>query len=199
MSDLSFFLKRFFSNPNTVGSLLPSSPYLASSMTKNAALTSSLRYLEVGAGSGAVTKKLIKKLGPTDHLDIVEFDPSFCALLNEKFGAHPNVTLHHASILDFKANPYDVLISSLPLNSFSPAYVAEILAKFQTLVKKGGHLSYFEYIGLGKLKQAYLSGEKLSAFNTTLKLKRQFARDFCCESDRIWFNFPPARVLHCQL
>ena len=199
MSDFSFFIKRFILSPSTVGSLLPSSHSLASNMTKRAPQTPSLRYLEVGAGSGAVTKHLLKKLRPSDHLDIIEYDADFCALLHKKFHAHPKVTIHQASILDFEGEKYDVLISSLPLNAFSPALVAQILSKLQSLAKKGGHLSYFEYMGLGKLKQAVLRGEKRSAFKATLDLKRQFARNFCRESDKIWFNFPPARVLHCQL
>jgi phosphatidylethanolamine/phosphatidyl-N-methylethanolamine N-methyltransferase len=201
MKDYYLFVKRFFSHPSITGSVFPSSKKLAERMTKQALnqKTAPLRYLEVGAGSGAMTKYLIPKLKLGDTLDIVEIDPHFCAQLRGKYGYLPHIKIYEASILDFEESRFDVVVSSLPLNAFKAAMVDQILLKYKNLVKPGGYVSYFEYIGLGRIKELYLSGKPQVDFKTILSLKKSFVKSYCTEIDRIWWNFPPARVFHCQM
>lgn len=158
-----------------------------------------LRYLEVGGGSGALTQYLIQNMQLRDSLDIVENDPKFCSILRQKFAHLPQVTIHEISVLDFPSEKYDVLISSLPLNAFRAPMVHDIFKKYETLVEKGGYLSYFEYLGVEKVKQALLFGENLADFRDTLALKEKFVIKYGKEIDKIWWNFPPARVIHCQM
>lgn len=160
---------------------------------------SSIDYLEVGAGSGALTCRLVEKLRPQDRLDIVENDPKFCALLDKQFGHLSQVTIHEVSILDFTGKQYEVVISSLPLNAFPANLVAKILEKYENLSKKGGLLSYFEYVWLEKIKQALLCGAKARDFRKALSLKQHFAAQYGKKSELIWGNVPPARVIHCQM
>ncbi len=201
MKDYYFFLKRFFSNPSSIGSIFPSSRKLAKQMTKKTSCphTDPVRYLEVGAGSGALTKHIAKKIQADDTLDIVEMDRQFCKILNRKYGHLPNITVHEISILDFDQKDYDVVISSLPLNSFNSNLVDQVLLKYKYLAKDGGYVSYFEYIGLGKIKKLYLSGKLQMDFKTILSLKDSFVSNYCTEKDKIWWNFPPARIFHCQM
>lgn len=135
----------------------------------------------------------------SDHLDVVENDPKFCSILREKFAHLPHVTIHEVSILNFEGERYDALVSSLPLNAFKAQMVREILKKYKTLVKKEGSLSYFEYLGIEKIKQTFLSGEKASDFKDMVLLKRQFALKYGDQIEHIWWNFPPARVIHCKM
>ncbi len=201
MNEYYLFVKRFFSNPSKIGSILPSSYRLGQKMTRMAPDLSKgeRRYLEVGGGSGALTRHLVKKLGPADTLDIVEMDPQFCKALREKFGHLPNVTIHEISILDFDQEGYDVVVTSLPLNSFEADLVDRIFFKYTKLVKPGGYISYFEYMGLGKIKKFYLSGKLGDDFKTLLALKTSFVESYCTDTDKILLNFPPARVFHCQM
>lgn len=201
MKDAYLFAKRFFFSPSAVGSLLPSSPQLAHCMVKQSLFSAKkpISYLEVGAGSGALTQRLIKKLHQKDTLDIVEKDPQFCAILRRKFGHLPFVRIHEISILEFKADRYDVLISSLPLNAFQASTVGNILKKYEQLVKEGGSLAYYEYLGFEKVKQALLLGDKARDFQKAQNLKSQFMSKYGKKIDRIWWNVPPARVIHCQM
>lgn len=201
MKEYYLFAKRFFSNPSKIGSILPSSHRLGQKMTKMARYlsTEGQRYLEVGGGSGALTRHLLKELGPADTLDIVEMDPQFCKALRKKFGHFPNVTIHEISILDFDQEGYDVVVTSLPLNSFRSDFVDKIFFKYTKLAKPGGYISYFEYIGLGKIKKFYLTGKPCDDFKTLLALKTSFVESYCTDTDKIFFNFPPARVFHCQM
>ncbi len=157
------------------------------------------RYLEVGAGSGALTHYLIEKMAPSDHLDIVENDPTFCALLRQKFGDLNQVAIHELSILDFEGKNFDFLLSSLPLNAFRAETVGKILNKYEQLVRKGGRLAYFEYLGVETLKQRLLFGKSAADFKNMISLKKEFAVKYGREIDKIWWNFPPARVFHCLM
>ena len=66
------FLSIAFRNMKTVGTICPSSPMLARSLAAAAIeSTSPKRILEVGPGTGPVTKEILKCLGPDDVLDIV--------------------------------------------------------------------------------------------------------------------------------
>lgn len=158
-----------------------------------------LRYLEVGAGSGALTKSLVRHLNEGDTLDIVELDPQFCKKLKRKYAHLPNINVYEASILDYDQKNYDVVVTSLPLNSFKSSLVDQILLKYKSLVKSGGYISYFEYMGLGNLKKRYLLGKSQADFKTLLLLKNSFVNSYCTEIEKIWWNVPPARVFHCQL
>ncbi len=154
------------------------------------------RYLEVGAGLGVFTRQIIGQMRPEDWLDIVETDHIFCMALRRQFGHLPNVAIHELSILDFEESDYDAVITSLPLNAFRAEMVDRVLKKYETLVKIGGSLSYFEYIGLEKLKKIFLFGQLACDFKGTLNLKRDFENKYFREIDYVWKNFPPARVLH---
>ena len=48
--------------------------------------------------------------------------------------------------------PYEVIVSGLPLNNFSVESVEGILSQLMKLLKPGGTLSFFEYIAIRRFK-----------------------------------------------
>ena len=54
------FIRRWLANPLKVGALLPSSPFLAKTVARNVKYGPDEAIVEVGAGTGAVTKGLLK-------------------------------------------------------------------------------------------------------------------------------------------
>ena len=201
MNEIYLFVKRFFASPTAIGSLLPSSEKLGSCIAQKSSNETHkpIRYLEVGAGSGALTRPLVERMQAGDSMDIVEVDPKFCSSLRRQFSHLSSVSIHEVSILDFEGRDYDVLVSSLPLNAFRSQMVNDILKKYKSLVKPDGYLSYYEYLGLEKIKQILLFGETAKDFKKTQFLKREFANKYGKEIDKIWWNFPPARVVHCKM
>jgi phospholipid N-methyltransferase len=112
----------------------------------------------------------------------------------------PNVTIHEMSILDFiSTEKFDATVSGLPLNAFSSQFVEQVLHKYKEVTKEGGFVSYFEYMGLEKIKQCFLCGDHYTDFNRVLSLKERFVTDYGTETDNIWLNMTPARVRHCQM
>src|SRR5579862_9503086 len=102
-------------------------------------------------------------------------------------------------IEDLRADaPYDVIISGLPLNNFSAAEVEGILRTLRRLGASGATVSFFQYIGIRRLKAA-ISGRteksRLRGIGTTLK---NVLRMHEIRRDWVWPNFPPAWVHHLQ-
>ena len=195
------FFHRFIASPSTIGSIFPSSSGLINSITKKIAenLSPNQTYLEIGAGTGCFTEEIIKKMKPGDHLDVVEYDAELCKLLKRKFHHLKNVTIHQISILDFKAEKYDAVISGLPLNVFEPDFVDRVLEKYIDLIKDGGYLSYMELMGLGSIKEFFLCGEAGENFRKILASKAAFVEKYGSEVVEIYCNITPARVHHCKM
>lgn len=194
-SDAAIFLKKFLQNPGEIGSVIPSSAHLAEAMTEQLSkLPPGDRcILEVGAGTGAITKHLIQQLTEGDTLDIVELAPEFCEILAQKYSDHPNVRIHCCSILEWSPEkPYDTIISSLPLNALDHLLVSEILEKFLEIGAPGCAISYYEYAALPALKSLFSKENNREAII-------QFIEDHGDTSSIIWANLPPARVHHCQI
>jgi phospholipid N-methyltransferase len=197
------FIHRFFHSPSTIGSIFPSSRGLVNAITKKVAEAAKnpkpQRYLEIGAGTGSFTEGMISQMKETDHLDVVEYDADLCYLLRRRFRHLKNVAIHHVSIFDYQAKPYDVVVSGLPLMNFSPDFVEKAHKKYVDLTKSGGFFSYFEYIGLSSIKQPFLFGETAREFQQVLDLKRGLVEKHGKEIDNIWWNVTPARAVHCSV
>lgn len=222
------FLSRFIENPDTVGSIIPSSQRLAEKIIRHIPESKNKNhpgnhYLEIGPGTGSFTSEIVKRLAANDELDVVEIDPTFCELLKKKYADKPNVHVHCKSITEWSPDyKYDAIISGLPLNAFSPEQVEEFIRSFKTLAKDDGTISYFEYAFLPTLKVKFLStvktlgndvanllgttpdivedsGRNLVQFQKVLALKKAFYHTFGIDSETVYFNFPPARVLHFKI
>lgn len=200
-SESFLFLNNFFSNPDTVGSVIPSSKSLAKEIISKINIAGRpLKILEVGAGTGVMTKEISRKIRPEDLVDVIEVDYNFCDLLYEKFSLKENVHVNCVSILDW--NPgylYDYIISGLPFNAFDAEFVSLILEKYKKLLKPGGIISYFEYIALADIKHFFLSGEKKNKFSKTITTTTSFRNSFEFARGTVFSNVPPARVYHLRI
>jgi len=196
VKDKFIFIERFISNPSSVGSITPSSSFLAAEITKYIAPESdSIKILEVGAGTGIFTKRIISKLRPGDVFDVIEIDPELCGVMKKQFDGLNNVTINCLSILDWKPKyKYDYIVSGLPFNAFEASFVDAILKHYEKLIKPDGILSYFEYIALADIKKMFLSGEKLEKYQKVQEVTSMFRAKYEFELVKIFANFPPAYV-----
>ncbi len=165
------------------------------------------RILEAGPGTGAVTTVLIDRLGPGDRLDLVELNDRFVERLGERFDREPafqavgeRCRVLHQSVEQVATDqPYDLLISGLPLNNFDVDSVERILDAFGRLLRPGGTLSFFEYIAVrgaraivsGRAERVRLAGigQALDRLLSAGEIRR----------DWIWPNVPPAWVHHVEM
>lgn len=206
LHDQAVFAWQYIWNPATLGTPFVCSPFVAKEILKYvtpSADETPRKYLEVGAGTGAMTTHLVKKLREGDTLDVVEIDEQLCDLLKKKFREIANVSIHHAPIQDWgteKRGEYDVIISTVPLNSLPSANVLNgIFEAYKRLIKRDGYLSSVEYVGTSTLCQFVRRGEAKREFMEIFDLKNRFFNQYSFERPIVLANLPPARVTHCKI
>jgi phosphatidylethanolamine/phosphatidyl-N-methylethanolamine N-methyltransferase len=84
------FFRRWLANPRKVGAIIPSSYALAQLVASHIKRGTDEYVLELGAGTGAITRALIDAGLPIDRLILVELDPKMSAVLAERF---PNIRI----------------------------------------------------------------------------------------------------------
>jgi len=215
LTDYRIFWREFRRAFHTTGAVLPSGRGLSRALARHVreatpfperqGVPPGLRHiLEVGPGTGAVTRYILAGMRPDDRLVLVERNEQFVARLRERLTEDPlfrrtadRITIQHAGIEELAENQtYDVIVSGLPLNNFSVEFVGQILAKLQRLLAPGGTLSFFEYIAIRRVK-ALVSGraqrERLRGIGATLDALVGEAE---IRRDRVLANVPPAYVHH---
>jgi phosphatidylethanolamine/phosphatidyl-N-methylethanolamine N-methyltransferase len=200
------FFREFLRNVQTTGAILPSGRYLASALTRFVGQQSAegRSILEVGPGTGAVTRRIVDCLGPSDQLDMVELNETFVRQLRGRFQTEPafqrvsaRSRVLHCPVEELPRHQgYQVIVSGLPLNNFSVADVEHILAALVELLAPGGILSLFEYIAVRQAR-AIISGRaeraRLRGIGQTL---RGMLDAHEIRRDAVWWNVPPAWVHH---
>lgn len=214
LQERALFFARFFSNPRTVGAFSPSSEKLANEITKmipsHPENPGPHYYLEVGAGTGVFTAKIIKilkdRFAKGDHLYAVELEKDFADVLRKKFAEYPNVHIICESIVDWKTDLiFDATVSGLPLNGFSPELAQKCIDKMKALTKPHGHISWFDYPSGVKYGKKYLGcrdkcrkKKEQTQLNNILKIKKRFYADYGIEKVRVKQR-PSARVSHFKM
>ena len=208
-SQYRLFFRQFLTNYHTTGAILPSGRFLGSALARFVGHQHSgpRQILEVGPGTGSVTRLIARAMGPEDRLDLVELNEDFVRCLRQRLQtdkamrpAADRTRVLHCPIQELsQEGRYDLIISGLPLNNFSVEDVEGILGAFQGLLKPGGTLSFFEYIAVRRLRglvggrtdRARLRG--VGAALESLLRGREIRREW------IWPNVPPAWVHHVRL
>jgi len=208
IAECGSFFREFRRRTAETGSVLPSSRFLAR------ALVSELRkprapaaILEVGPGTGAVTRRLAEKLIPGARLDVVEINEQFVKLLSRRlerewiFRFHQEqIRLIHSSVDEIAGEGlYDFIISGLPLNNFPPHIVRTVFQTFDRLLKPGGTLSYFEYFWVRQLKTPFVGERERRRLYKVGRIVGRNIRKFQVRRQQVLMNVPPAIVRHLQL
>jgi phospholipid N-methyltransferase len=125
MSDFSLFLGKFLKHGTAIASLAPSSPWLSRATVRNVDWARARVLVELGAGTGPVTRVLAEKAPPECRVVVVERDSDFARLLRDRFAHLPNFEVVEADARDLAAvlddlgvGRADHVISGLPVPSF---------------------------------------------------------------------------------
>ncbi|HEX8385766.1 MAG TPA: methyltransferase domain-containing protein [Rubricoccaceae bacterium] len=198
LSDLLVFVDQVRRGGGSIGAVIPSSRALGRRMVEGLpAAGRPRRVLEVGAGTGAFTRELVRALGPADTLVVVELNPAFCEILRGRLATWtarpdaPRVELVEGDVLAYEpAAPFEAVVSSIPFNALPEALVARIVHKLHDVLAPGGTLAYFEYTGFRTVREGVrrARGERgLSAVESELGPHVVGTR-------RVLWNVPPATV-----
>jgi phosphatidylethanolamine/phosphatidyl-N-methylethanolamine N-methyltransferase len=219
-ADYRVFLKEFRRTFESTGAVMPSGAALSHALAhfvREAPSPCPLpegegerigrRILEVGPGTGAVTGHIVKALRDGDRLELVERNDEFVSRLRERLQSDEllrphteRITLHHAGVEELPEDqPFDVIVSGLPLNNFSVSLVEQLVGKMSRLLAPGGTLSFFEYIAIRPLKASLSSRSERERLRGIGRVMEKFLADYEIRRDRVLVNVPPAWVHHVRL
>ncbi len=199
------FWRQFRQQFETTGAIAPSSRFLARAMTGPMARRNGPgRILEVGPGTGAITERIVHLLHPADCFDLVELNETFANLLRDRFLNDPKYRVaadrsqvHVCPIQEFAATePYDIIISGLPLNNFPADLVQSIFETYFNLLAPGGTLSYFEYMYVRPLRKLVGNSDEKTRLNELDRIAGDYLTKHRFDRSWVFVNVPPAWVQH---
>lgn len=181
ISSIGTFISQSLKHFIKVGSFLPSSVFLARRMAKRA--TGPI-VVELGPGTGVVTKEILKVLPSNGTLICIESNAVFTDHLKRNI-CDERVTIYEgdASMLnDFLKKKgiqkVNCVISGLPLGNFKKNLKRNILEKISDCLENDGVFMQFEYLlaGMAAVKEVF----------PLVSLEYEF------------LNIPPAFVMKCK-
>tara|TARA_B110000116_G_scaffold117839_1_gene102196 strand:+ start:531 stop:1085 length:555 start_codon:yes stop_codon:yes gene_type:complete len=127
------FIKESLKNLKEVGTLLPSSKFVVSKMIEPINFKNDISILELGPGTGVITKEILKKMTSKSKLFCFETNKSFQNELKQKFKDEITLINDSAANMKFHLNKYkitkvDYIISSVPLVTLQRETTNKILA-----------------------------------------------------------------------
>jgi phosphatidylethanolamine/phosphatidyl-N-methylethanolamine N-methyltransferase len=173
------FLRSWIEKPLHVGAVMPSGRPLARTMAQYVDRNATGPVIELGPGTGAITSALVDHGIDQKRLVLVEYNPSFCALLRDRYPLAKVVQGDAYRLRDTLWNvlgaPATAIVSSLPLVT-KPMLTRMRLIRdaFATLLP-GAPFVQYTYSVVPPIPKS-LPGVSTEA------------------SERIWMNLPPARV-----
>ena len=181
------FLKHYISKPGEVGSITPSSSTLANVMTEKACVSSASSVLELGPGTGAITRCIEAHRSDTSEFLAIEMNSAFVGLLR---GSFPQVTIVQGSAADSAKHLRDAgmascdsIVSSLPFASFDGETQDAILSEVLDVLSVDGRFVTFTYVPTRYLPAGRMLREKLF---------QRFGRVEVAPI--VWKSLPPAYV-----
>jgi phosphatidylethanolamine/phosphatidyl-N-methylethanolamine N-methyltransferase len=119
--ELKFF-KGWIDKPKSVGSIVPTSSIAARRMASVVNANSGLPVLEVGPGTGVITRAILARGVKPENLYLVEYSEDFVRHLRTQF---PGVNVVHGNAFDLDATlgdkrsmVFDSVVSGVPLLNF---------------------------------------------------------------------------------
>jgi phosphatidylethanolamine/phosphatidyl-N-methylethanolamine N-methyltransferase len=182
---LMTFLTEYIKHPQKTGALAPSSKSLAKKMVDVINFEEASYVMELGPGTGAFTKEIIKRKKPGTIFILIEINKAFYKRLEQQYKDDPSIVVIHGSaenikkyIHDMQIDKVDYVVSGLPFASLPTNVSTCILDSVGEVLKQEGSFITFQY----------------SLFRKT------FIQSFfpMITKKKVWFNFPPAYVFNCK-
>lgn len=172
------FLRAFIARPRGVGAVAPSSPHLAQAVAAEIDTNQQGPILELGPGTGALTRGVLARGIAPNRLTLIEYDSALVSSIAAQF---PGIHVIHGDAFDLKnvlvnhfSQPFIATVSGIPLLSYQPAVRRKLLNSVFEWMQPGAPIIQFSY----GLHSPVSSSDDISVSLAA----------------RVWKNFPPAHV-----
>ncbi|MCD8234178.1 MAG: methyltransferase type 11 [Cloacibacillus porcorum] len=174
------FIKKFVAEPRMIGSITPSSPQLVASMLCNVDWDKIGCIAEFGAGTGVVTKAIMKNKLPQSRLFVFEIEDD----LRQKRIRDTGLDIYDDArrlphvLREERLRKVDLIVSGLPYAVLPQEVTAAVLDGISRTLAEDGMFVAFQY---------------------SLHMKSAFERIFKEVKIRfVMMNIPPAFVYECR-
>lgn len=141
---LPLFFWQLIRHPKTISAVAPSSKGLALQMVSEITPETG-RVVEIGAGTGVITRQILAAgVAPAD-LTIVEMNPKFCAALKTQFPACNVLEMDAQELGKLGLENVGMVVSGLPLLSIPEPVQHNIIHGAFELMREGGKYVQFTY------------------------------------------------------
>jgi phospholipid N-methyltransferase len=174
------FARKFAAAPRTVGSVTPSSPQLISSMFRNVDWQNTEVVAELGAGTGVMTKEILKRKDPGSRFFAFEIEKELRGRLENdlKIDVYDDAAKLPQVLKAADCKSADLIVSGLPFAVLPNSVTVAVMRAVMRALSDNGTFIAFQY---------------------SYHMKSTFERLFEDVSTRlVVMNIPPAVVYECR-
>jgi phosphatidylethanolamine/phosphatidyl-N-methylethanolamine N-methyltransferase len=176
------FWQQSLKNPRQICSLFPSSPFVGRAMTTVLGRRIESHVIELGAGTGAVTRQLVRNGVEPRKLTLIEIDARLGGHLRRSF---PEVDVVIAPAQDLaklwqerNGEAVGSIVSTLPMRLFSKKLIYLVMKSALQVLDDEGMFVQFTYRQHSPVPSRVVNALRLKAWRYT----------------RVWLNLPPAAI-----
>lgn len=194
------FFKRALDRWEQTAAVVPSSRFLSRALTRHAELRRAAVVVELGAGTGNVTRAILREMRADARLIAIEIDASLAEQVRATL-VDPRLEVICGSAADLPQilaaagvrSPVDVVISGLGMSMLAPAVREAVVDGVRSVLADAGIFVLFGYVHARALVWSRRGG--FSRFNVRGFLAERFGS---LEREVITLNLPPAAVYTCR-
>jgi phosphatidylethanolamine/phosphatidyl-N-methylethanolamine N-methyltransferase len=173
------FFRQWLRSPKSMGSVIPSSKFLARAVAEELAWKPGQWIVELGGGTGAITLGMIDHGIPRDRLLVIELDPHLYQYLRRRLPGSIVVKGDATRLLDImkehEVGEVGTVVSGLPMVGMPFEFQRAIIEQGFKAVQPGGFMLQYSYSPVAPIPVRRLG------------VRAQLVR-------RVALNFPPAFV-----
>lgn len=143
------FLRGALARPRSVGAIAPSGVALARAVAAQVDLNRPGPVLELGPGTGSMTRELLNRGLAPGRLTLIEYDPDFAELLRSRF---PGIGVISGDAFDLDrtlqgriTEPFAAIISGIPLLNHPTERRKKLISSSLDRLQKGAPFIQFSY------------------------------------------------------
>jgi ornithine lipid N-methyltransferase len=186
MRENLLFMGKYLRHGRKIASVWPSSVAMSRATIGKIDWDRAKVIVELGAGTGAITEQIVRRLQAHTTLIAIERDGDFVGVLRRRFSEHENVEIVQADVRDldrlFEARSIrhvDAFVSGLPTPSLPKGVREPMLASVNRYLVEGGVFSNITEVPFWYWK-----------------FYRRFFKEVSFEL--VVWNMPPGGVYHCR-
>lgn len=205
LKDNALFVQEFFRTFHSTGSLCPTTRWAAKAMVAPLAERPQgvpSKILELGPGTGSVTKYILRQMGFGDSLATCEINERFMEALKDNLEEDPYYDTHRARV-SFHCCPmqqlpenqkFDLIVCAIPFLNFELPLVKELFAKIAALSHEKTVMTYYEYIGLRNMGKQFSLNTRRKRMRELDDFIKQVQDSHLNLKNKVWLNVLPIKV-----